>query len=1167
MRSVSLPMYFASIVTQLRGLAIAGGLAAALAAAAAPTVNTTIAAGTNPAAIAINPITNKIYVANDGSNDVTVIDGATHTTTSIPVGSRPQWIAANPETNKIYVSNAATPSISIISGATHTISTTLHVGDVGWTTINPVTNKAYVIRYGFGDEVSIIHDETYPNTAATRSYQPVGIAINPVTNVLYIPHSATADVVAIDVSVDALYPTLLCPNGTGGFKPSPGPSDPDPGPCINVPDKPVAVTVNPVTNRIYALSSSPTQQISVINGVGQPNPHTFTSLTPAGVSGGKAIAVNPVTNRIYVAFANHVVVVNGADNAMTVIPSSGPVAIGINAFTNKIYVPNANGTLTVIDGDTNAASTLAIPAGARAIAVNPVTNTMYVLTADGVTPIDGSSDDTVHAVPLTTAIAPLPGDSSGPDGSVSLDVSSTFSLASLATARKVYYQLDSTDGSWTTATGSGPFTAAFTGLAPGTHTLFAFAANGLDAPSIMTDMQNNPIVGNVASYTFTVTGGTPVDPSISVASSVNPSSAGQGVTFTATVSSSAGTATGTVEFRDGATSIASCAAVTLSSGGAACTTSSLSVGSHSVTARYSGNASYNPAISGTINQVVNLATASAGLTSSANPSNSGQSVTFTATVTGSAGPPTGTMDFRDGATSIAACSAVPLSGGSASCATASLSAGGHSITARYSGNGSYNAGTSSPLAQTVNAAAKPNASILLTSSANPAVAGQSVTFTASLSGSAGTPSGTVDFRDGAASIAGCASAVVSGGVATCSTASLSPGSHTVTAQYSGSASYNPGSSSALDQAVQDAPPPSQTVASLSASALDFDGHSMGTTSPPARVTITNTGASSLAIGSVSISDSQFAQSNDCSSLSPGASCMIVVTFSPVSTSGPLNSTVSVSGTLTITSNAAGSPHTVSLAGTAEKSLVAHYYRSILRREPDAAGKAHWQGESTRLASLGANVNEAWYALASAFHSSPEYAAFGSDDSTFLSDLYDTFFNRTADGPGHSWWSRQLAAGMPREAVLASFMFSPESANFTQGIFGNTSARAEANTVMDFYRGLLSRLPDSAGYDFYLRRFRQAQCRGTEDVYIEVESISSGFVGSAEYSGRNRTNAQYVADLYNAFLRRGADLEGFRFWVNELDTGTRSRGRVRQDFKSSPEFTHRVSAMISEGCAA
>jgi hypothetical protein len=157
--------------------------------------------------------------------------------------------------------------------------------------------------------------------------------------------------------------------------------------------------------------------------------------------------------------------------------------------------------------------------------------------------------------------------------------------------------------------------------------------------------------------------------------------------------------------------------------------------------------------------------------------------------------------------------------------------------------------------------------------------------------------------------------------------------------------------------------------------------------------------------------------------------------------------------------------------------------------------------------------------------------------------------------------------MPREVMLVTFLFSPEFATFTQGIFGNTAARKEIDMVMDFYRGFLSRLPDVQGFNYWLGQFRVAQCAGTGAVYAAVESTSSQFANSAEYLGRARTNPQYVGDLYNAILRRGGDLAGVQFWINQLNTGASTRDSLRRQFLASPEFTNRVNAVIAQGCVS
>ncbi len=338
--------------------------------------------------------------------------------------------------------------------------------------------------------------------------------------------------------------------------------------------------------------------------------------------------------------------------------------------------------------------------------------------------------------------------------------------------------------------------------------------------------------------------------------------------------------------------------------------------------------------------------------------------------------------------------------------------------------------------------------------------------------------------------------------------------------------------------------------------LDFGGQSMNTTSPAQAVTLTNSTGSPLTVSSVSVS-TYFAVSHDCTTVAPAASCTANVTFTPTA-EGALN------GTLTLMSSAG--TQTVPLTGTGERSLVTHYYYSILRRAPDAGGKAFWEGEAARMQSLGVNLNETWYSMASSFFTSAEYLAFNRDNTGFVTDLYKTFFNRDPDAPGLAFWKGLLDQGMPREVMLASFMFSTEFVNFTQAIFGNTAVRKEIDMVVDFYRGLLARLPDNSGFAFWVQQFRTAQCQGASAVIAQVESISSQFATGAEYAARARSNSQYVGDLYNAFLRRGGDLAGVQFWINQIATSAQTREQVRQQFVASPEeFQVRVQAIIAEGC--
>jgi YVTN family beta-propeller protein len=108
----------------VEGLAIFGLICAALSLTThAQTVVATIATPA-PSAMAVNPVTNKIYVTSVLSNNiVTVIDGATNNTTTVAVGNIPQAVAVNSVTNQIYVANTYSNNVTVIDGATNSTTT------------------------------------------------------------------------------------------------------------------------------------------------------------------------------------------------------------------------------------------------------------------------------------------------------------------------------------------------------------------------------------------------------------------------------------------------------------------------------------------------------------------------------------------------------------------------------------------------------------------------------------------------------------------------------------------------------------------------------------------------------------------------------------------------------------------------------------------------------------------------------------------------------------------------------------------------------------------------------------------------------------------------------------------------------------------------------------
>ncbi|MEO8391811.1 MAG: Ig-like domain-containing protein [Chloroflexota bacterium] len=271
-----------------------------------------------------------------------------------------------------------------------------------------------------------------------------------------------------------------------------------------------------------------------------------------------------------------------------------------------------------------------------------------------------------------------------------------------------------------------------------------------------------------------------------IASNLNPSLVGQPVSFTVTVTSSSdvGTPTGTVEIFDGSTSLGT---ATLVNGAATFITTFTAFGSHSVAATYSGDATFNTS-TGFADQVVLRPPTATTLVSSANPSAFGQLVTFTATVTATngGGTPTGYVGFS---LPIGFPLSAPLDSNGQASVTISFQAfvGSFTVTANYGGDDHFAPSSSPPLFQSVGAA---STNMALTSSINPSIPGQPVTFTATvttLPPGSGTPVGLVSFTLDSISQS---SVYLNNGVATLTVSGLTPGEHTLYAYYFGTSQFS-----------------------------------------------------------------------------------------------------------------------------------------------------------------------------------------------------------------------------------------------------------------------------------------------------------------------------------------------------------------------------------------
>jgi YVTN family beta-propeller protein len=336
----------------------------------------TVPTGFMPVALDINPVTNKVYVANTNSNSVTVIDGATNSAVTVPAGWAPQAVAVDSAINKIYVANSNSNTVTVIDG-TNNATSTVGVGSEPMAiAANPVTNKIYVSNY-HGTSVTVIDGATNSTLTVAVGTYPEALAINQITNKVYVVNCGSGSVTIIDGAT----------NTTS---------------AVAVGGAPEALAINQQTNKVYVANYT-SNNLTVIDGVTK-----LTTTVNVG-QGPSAVAVNPVTNQIFVANeqAGSVTIIDGATlSVINTIPVGGnPSAVQVDPVTNKAYVTNYLwfGSVTMIDGSSGLTSTLRVGTYPAGLAADFTSKLLYVPnSADNtVSVIFGAASGPLLFVPMT----------------------------------------------------------------------------------------------------------------------------------------------------------------------------------------------------------------------------------------------------------------------------------------------------------------------------------------------------------------------------------------------------------------------------------------------------------------------------------------------------------------------------------------------------------------------------------------------------------------------------------------------------------------------------------------------------------------------------------------------------------------------------------------------
>jgi YVTN family beta-propeller protein len=285
-----------------------------------------IPAGKDPLAIAGDPTNNRLYIADNASNTVTVIDTNSGTVVaSIPVDNQPQGIACDPATGKVYVACTGAGKVDIISTATLTVVGVLTVAGAYDVTIDFTTGKKFVSDNG--THVFPISAGDVVGAGIAVGNGPQGIGANPATSLVYVANNGDNTVSVIDAVTQAVV-----------------------GIPIAVGAGPVAVEADPTRNLIFVTNSTagPPGTVSVINGATALVIHTI-------AVGNDPIAVNGDFGR------GKVYIVNNGSNTVSVIdetsftvtdtkaPGIGPLADQV--LNNRVWVTITAGVVVALGLD------------------------------------------------------------------------------------------------------------------------------------------------------------------------------------------------------------------------------------------------------------------------------------------------------------------------------------------------------------------------------------------------------------------------------------------------------------------------------------------------------------------------------------------------------------------------------------------------------------------------------------------------------------------------------------------------------------------------------------------------------------------------------------------------------------------------------------------------
>jgi YVTN family beta-propeller protein len=292
---------------------------------------------------------------------------AQHLVTNVPVGKEPRGVAVNPITNMIYVANVHSSNVSVIHK--DTVTATIAVDTLPYVlAVNSTTNRIYAAGCNFitgagsmvvvidGNTNKVIEDITLNETCGLGTQ---GIALNESTNRVYVSDYDDEQEVVIDGATDQIVARV---DLAGSL--------------------PLGVAVDLLTNDVWVTLDGPFGNVDVIDGAS----NTVVDTVTVGEVFVEGIAINSTTRNVYVTSSgppSGLYVLDAGTRQMTAMIPIGQFAnyVGLDPISNEVFVTDGQAnTVTVLDGKTNQIGATVqlkgvFPVG---VAANPVTRAVYI---------------------------------------------------------------------------------------------------------------------------------------------------------------------------------------------------------------------------------------------------------------------------------------------------------------------------------------------------------------------------------------------------------------------------------------------------------------------------------------------------------------------------------------------------------------------------------------------------------------------------------------------------------------------------------------------------------------------------------------------------------------------------------------------------------------------